>query len=342
VKISDPVASVVPALLLSWIIAVILPIDNSRAEDNCAGAPGAATPDGQHWYYHIDRATHRKCWYLHTTVPLPNHAAAETPSAPSESALPVATPQSRSPATPQGTTYVPQRAPDTSNAPSEAVSTQPESHITVLTVKTVTTPFVSTTPAPQTAIPEQPGELPTRQIALGNASGPIDADTKPTAAAAPEPSPAGAESAHDTMAPTSARGTVRTQSAHLFLLLALGLGIAAALIALAGKMTGLKRVRLSNHPDDAWRSYRAALRRADETFVHEDDAPFLAPQEVHESADVGADEWIEQSPPAQADCPPARPRDGESGRSEEPAPTLEDIELVLRILRQARQSITRT
>ena len=32
--------------------------------DNCLAAPGSKTPPGGHWYYRIDRATKRKCWYL--------------------------------------------------------------------------------------------------------------------------------------------------------------------------------------------------------------------------------------------------------------------------------------
>ena len=32
--------------------------------DNCLAAPGSTTPAGGHWYYRIDRATKRKCWYL--------------------------------------------------------------------------------------------------------------------------------------------------------------------------------------------------------------------------------------------------------------------------------------
>src|ERR1043166_3566310 len=30
----------------------------------CLAGPNAQSPQGKHWYYRIDRATHRKCWYL--------------------------------------------------------------------------------------------------------------------------------------------------------------------------------------------------------------------------------------------------------------------------------------
>lgn len=107
-------------------------------------------------------------------------------------------------------------------------------------------------------------------------------------------------------------------------------------------MAGQTRTpRLSDHPDDAWRSFCIAHQRADEAVIHEENAPFLAPPEPHGPADLDAHEWIEQSPPAQADFSAARPQDGEPGQSEQVGPTLKDIELALRILLQAHQSITR-
>jgi len=34
------------------------------AADDCLSAPKEGTPDGSHWYYRVDRATKRHCWYL--------------------------------------------------------------------------------------------------------------------------------------------------------------------------------------------------------------------------------------------------------------------------------------
>jgi hypothetical protein len=34
------------------------------AADNCLTVPTDQTPQGQHWYYHIERGTGRHCWYL--------------------------------------------------------------------------------------------------------------------------------------------------------------------------------------------------------------------------------------------------------------------------------------
>src|SRR4051794_31974221 len=36
----------------------------ARAVDECRSGPGGPSPSGSHWYYRIDRATKRKCWYL--------------------------------------------------------------------------------------------------------------------------------------------------------------------------------------------------------------------------------------------------------------------------------------
>ena len=36
----------------------------SRAADDCITKPGAAPPQGSHWYYRLDRANNRQCWRL--------------------------------------------------------------------------------------------------------------------------------------------------------------------------------------------------------------------------------------------------------------------------------------
>src|ERR1700733_10867895 len=75
--------AVVAQLLLTGIGAGLL-TNNAVAADNCAGAPGAAAPAGQHWYYRVDPVNHRRCWYRHAIVPLAARAASESRAAPSE------------------------------------------------------------------------------------------------------------------------------------------------------------------------------------------------------------------------------------------------------------------
>jgi hypothetical protein len=47
----------------------------SRAAD-CLAAPNGPAPQGNHWYYHTDRATQRKCWALRVTGSQPQQVVA--------------------------------------------------------------------------------------------------------------------------------------------------------------------------------------------------------------------------------------------------------------------------
>jgi hypothetical protein len=53
-----------PLLVLLLISSFLLPAQVSRAADECIEKPNAPAPQGSHWYYRIDRATKRQCWYL--------------------------------------------------------------------------------------------------------------------------------------------------------------------------------------------------------------------------------------------------------------------------------------
>jgi hypothetical protein len=44
--------------------AVSVTVRASHAADDCLTKPNAAAPQGSHWYYRVDRTTHRECWYL--------------------------------------------------------------------------------------------------------------------------------------------------------------------------------------------------------------------------------------------------------------------------------------
>ena len=43
---------------------VTMHLGDAGAADECLAAPKTASSPGQHWYYRIDRATQRHCWYL--------------------------------------------------------------------------------------------------------------------------------------------------------------------------------------------------------------------------------------------------------------------------------------
>src|SRR5579884_3513791 len=58
--------SVMAAVLVASLSAICF-LDAARAED-CLAAPNGPAPQGSHWYYRIDRAKQRKCWYVHAIM----------------------------------------------------------------------------------------------------------------------------------------------------------------------------------------------------------------------------------------------------------------------------------
>jgi len=54
----------VGVLAATIMLATSLLSQPTRAADDCLSAPNRAPAPGGHWYYHIDRASDRKCWYL--------------------------------------------------------------------------------------------------------------------------------------------------------------------------------------------------------------------------------------------------------------------------------------
>lgn len=79
-------AALVATLLVSA-VGIGAPTNTARADD-CLTAPNSAAPEGSHWYYHIDRATQRKCWHVRAT----DQSAEQT-------AAPASNPSAAAPAT---------------------------------------------------------------------------------------------------------------------------------------------------------------------------------------------------------------------------------------------------
>src|SRR5947208_7634559 len=52
-------------------IALVVTMDGAAA-DNCLAAPKGAAPKGSHWYYRVDRAAKRNCWYVRAQSTTPN------------------------------------------------------------------------------------------------------------------------------------------------------------------------------------------------------------------------------------------------------------------------------
>jgi len=58
------VAAPLLASFLMGLVAVFSGSSAARGGDECLSGPKGPTPAGGHWYYRVDRATHRNCWYL--------------------------------------------------------------------------------------------------------------------------------------------------------------------------------------------------------------------------------------------------------------------------------------
>ena len=83
--------SAIFASVLAGASLAAISLNAARAADDCLAAPNAETPAGGHWYYRIDRATKRHCWYLRTEgETLPQAAAPNSAPDSSAAAKPVA------------------------------------------------------------------------------------------------------------------------------------------------------------------------------------------------------------------------------------------------------------
>jgi len=77
---SSRTAKFASAIFASLIVgAPLTTISDSAAgaNDECLSSPKDPTPQGGHWYYRIDRATKRHCWYLKEDDEKPSQAAAK-------------------------------------------------------------------------------------------------------------------------------------------------------------------------------------------------------------------------------------------------------------------------
>ncbi len=57
-------SALLASLLLAGTALAVASNTPARAADNCLRTPRDETPAGRHWYYRIDHATQRHCWYL--------------------------------------------------------------------------------------------------------------------------------------------------------------------------------------------------------------------------------------------------------------------------------------
>jgi hypothetical protein len=86
---------------ISWVLsvgllatAIMLGTNGvALAADDCLAGPNRAPAPGGHWYYHLDRASDRKCWYLVEPAAQAPVAPPPTAQAPFPQLAPEPTPQ---------------------------------------------------------------------------------------------------------------------------------------------------------------------------------------------------------------------------------------------------------
>ena len=123
-----------PALLAIGLATGCLGGPADGVADDCLGQPNAPSPPGQHWYYRLDRTTHRECWYLGVAGAKLHQRAQQTPSperpsAPKPVAKPVPQPRAVAAATePANNEVVEEEAPAAPAAPDEAAASALPTH----------------------------------------------------------------------------------------------------------------------------------------------------------------------------------------------------------------------
>ena len=83
------------AILIGSLASVTLAIATdgaAQAADNCLSGPKGAAPKGSHWYYRVDHAAKRNCWYVRAEgeKPVASQNAPQT-QAPSQTETPHST-----------------------------------------------------------------------------------------------------------------------------------------------------------------------------------------------------------------------------------------------------------
>lgn len=63
---TNRITKVAAAILVGTLAGALLAAEATplHAADNCLSGPQGAAPKGSHWYYRIDHATKRNCWYV--------------------------------------------------------------------------------------------------------------------------------------------------------------------------------------------------------------------------------------------------------------------------------------
>lgn len=177
------------AASLVAIVAVAGVVPSRAAADTCLTAPNGPTPKGQHWYYHLDHAKNRKCWYLRAAngaaTPAVAASPTETPAPPPKASVAAA------PARPAASSQPP------ASAPTPPVSAA------------VSAPPAADAGAVVTGAPPASPQAPVTADGAQNA-GSVWPDASPTAGAAVQQAEAAPSAVTTAVTPPATTGAVST------------------------------------------------------------------------------------------------------------------------------------
>jgi hypothetical protein len=205
-----------PPATAALLVALVGGHDFAHAAPNdCLSAPNGAASKGQHWYYHLDRAANRKCWYLRdigTAAATPSAAAASQQADNPAPAQPAAAPSSSPPAAASAAAAfggAEARAPSAAATPVDAqAAVPPPPAATSGAAKVWSDPSPPAAPVANTAVvPSQPAHADVADPPVRRAP----AKKRATAAPATQP---------DAAAPVSDKATTSVAQNVLVMLLA--------------------------------------------------------------------------------------------------------------------------
>jgi hypothetical protein len=278
---------------------------NSAYANDCVAAPNASAPQGQHWYYRIDRAHQRKCWYLHAALPLLHRAAIKRAEHHGISTA----------------ADVPMRQSLEDGAAGSAPATTPVAKLQLV-------PVIS-------MMAEEPGQLSVQEEA--------DPPSIPREPGAPtlrsdartdiSDDPGDAAASGESTETASMAGALRL----IFFLLGSGLAIAGLLVHIMIKIVGERRFRI---PEAAWigRQFfddRSGRQAQDERRDERRRLGFAGPRSRERLA--ARQQGNKESPPVSTRRAAARSQNTAATAAETPRPDAKGIERALRVIKQARQ-----
>ena len=169
--IPRPVRSIalVATLLVSG-VGIGVPANIALA-DHCLSAPNSLAPQGSHWYYQLDWATQRKCWYLRAFRQPAQLAAASTTLTGVTPVHPMPVPSGPAPAAAQRSAQEGNTAPSLIEAPAPQLSS-PQINAEAAGPAPAA-PVASPAPAPATVKGLEPIAIPT-----GDPSGSVSGDAE--------------------------------------------------------------------------------------------------------------------------------------------------------------------